>query len=291
MGSLRSNQAPSHPNPLPEAERGSKAKTPPRKVPTPVPDASPSEPGPAAPPDVVGADFTPATGGDRAAGAGDPYLQDSVEAERLYALAVSEAAAGNEEHAVPYFLRASKHAEASREWYLTAVSCRQAADMFRSPEPPFDLERAFRLYRRAVAAYELCGHYAEARDLSYDVMRLKLRSGRALGLPWWLRFELFLFWLVAGFGYRPGRVLVSALGIVFAFAVFFHLTGGVEPGRDGKPVGFVECFYFSGITFSTVGYGDFLPAPHVRYVAMAEGATGAFAMSFFVIVLANRLRH
>ena len=47
--------------------------------------------------------------------------------------------------------------------------------------------------------------------------------------------------------------------------------------------------YFSGIPFATEGYGDFLPAPHARLLALTEGAVGAFAMGFFVVVLANRL--
>jgi ion channel len=47
--------------------------------------------------------------------------------------------------------------------------------------------------------------------------------------------------------------------------------------------------YFRGITFATVGCGDFLPAPHARLLALTEGAVGAFAMGFFVVVLANRL--
>jgi hypothetical protein len=47
--------------------------------------------------------------------------------------------------------------------------------------------------------------------------------------------------------------------------------------------------YFSGIPFATEGYGDFLPAPHARLLALTEGAVGAFPLGFFVVVLANRL--
>jgi hypothetical protein len=47
--------------------------------------------------------------------------------------------------------------------------------------------------------------------------------------------------------------------------------------------------YFRGIPFAPVGCGDFLPAPHARLLALTEGAVGAFAMGFFVVVLANRL--
>lgn len=247
-----------------------------------------------APPDAVGADFAPPADAapppaDEAAA--DIHLQDSVEAERLYERALKEAEAGNEAHAVPYFLRASKHAEAAREHYLTAVACRKAGDIYLSPEPPYDLDRAVRIYRRAAAAYEECGHHAEARTLAYDVMFLKLSRGRELGMSRWLRAELFVYWLIAGFGYRPGRVLATAVTIVLGFATAYWLLGGVQSTFPGEQVTFLDCVYFSGITFSTVGYGDLLPTPHVRYLAMAEGATGAFAMSFFVIVLANRLRH
>jgi hypothetical protein len=47
--------------------------------------------------------------------------------------------------------------------------------------------------------------------------------------------------------------------------------------------------YFSGIPFATEGYGDFLPAPHARLLALTEGAVGAFTLGFVVVVLANRL--
>ncbi len=256
--------------------------------------APPLSPDAPAPPDAVGADFAPpADAGPPPAdeAAADVHLQDSVEAERLYELAVKEAEAGNEVHAVPYFLRASKYAEAAREPYLTARACHKAADIYRSPEPPYDLDRAVRIYRRAAAAYEQCGHYTEARTLSYDIAYLKLSRGRELGMSWWLRTELFLYWLIAGFGYRPGRVLASAATVVLGFALAYWLAGGVRSIDPAERLTFLDHVYFSGITFATVGYGDMLPAPHVRYLAMAEGATGAFAMSFFVVVLANRLRH
>ena len=56
-------------------------------------------------------------------------------------------------------------------------------------------------------------------------------------------------------------------------------------------MGLWQAIYFSGITFATIGYGDFVPAPHMRLIAFTEGALGALSMSFFVVVLASRLRH
>ena len=65
------------------------------------------------------------------------------------------------------------------------------------------------------------------------------------------------------------------------------MTAGGIP----RQAGFWECVYFSGITFATVGYGDFIPAPHMQLPALIEGAMGVFTMGFFVVVLANQLRH
>jgi hypothetical protein len=145
--------------------------------------------------------------------------------------------------------------------------------------------------RRAVAAYERCGLYAEARQVGYRVQYLKMRRGRELGLPWHTRAELWVYWLWAGFGYRPMRLVGCAAALVLAFALLYFATGGVRQAGGGDAPGFLDSLYLSGVTFSTVGYGDLVPAPHARLVALAEAALGAFTLGFFVVVLSQRLRH
>ncbi|MBX9622222.1 MAG: potassium channel family protein [Gemmataceae bacterium] len=244
----------------------------------------------APPPGDQTADFAPPPEAPEAAEADDQYLGDSVEAQGLYDRAVKEAESGNEGRAVVHFLRASKLAESAREWYLAALALHAVGDIFRTPAPPYDLERAFRLYRRAVAAYEQCGHFAEAQALAYRVACVRLWNARTLGLPWWERAELFAYWAAAGFGHRPARVLLTALATVLVFAAIYWAAGGVQT-PDGRPVGDPgTALYFSGVTFLTIGYGDLVPAPHVRGLAVVEGAIGVTTVSFFVVVLANRLR-
>lgn len=243
-----------------------------------------------APPLTEGAaaDFAPDKS-DR--GKTDPFLRDSVLAQEFFDRAMAEAQAGDEEHAVDHFLRASKLAETAREWYLAALALHQVGHIFRTPQPPYDLERALRMYRRAVVAYEECGHWTEARALAYEIPLLKLRNARELKLSHWTRAELSISWAIAGFGYRPLRVVAAAMACIVLFGLCYWLTNGVVPVDPKHEVGFPQAMYFSGVTFSTVGYGDFVPAPHIRFLAMSEGMLGAFAMSFFVVVLANRMRH
>ncbi len=222
----------------------------------------------------------------------DAHHRVSHDAQLAFEAAAAAAAVGDEDLAVQEYLKASNLAEAAREWYMAAVACQRVGDFLLNDKPPTDLERAFRMYRRAVAAYEHCGLFEEARRLSYRLMRLKLSRAGELRLSLLLRLELFLFWAVTGFGFRPLRVLGFSLASIVAYGLVFRITDGVvTPGETPRTAGFWECLYFSGITFSTVGYGDFVPAPHMRFVALTEGALGVFCIGFFVVILANRLRH
>jgi tetratricopeptide (TPR) repeat protein len=220
----------------------------------------------------------------------DPYHRDSLEAQKVFDEAVAAANANDEEGAVRRFLTAAKLAEAAHEWYLAALAFRRVGDFLINPKPPVDLERAFRMYRRAIDAYHRCGLVDDARELSYYLLRVQLARGAKLKLPWPRRLELWAFWLVAGFGYRPLRVVGLAAGIVVLFGLLYWAVGGVVAVGSREPVGLWECVYFSGVTFATVGYGDYLPAPGMRALAMVEGFLGALTMGFFVAVLANRLR-
>ncbi len=222
----------------------------------------------------------------------DPHYDESLRAQAAFEEATLAAADGDAKRAVQQYLKAANLAEATREWYLAAVSNERVGDFLATPEPPEDLERAFRMYRRGVAAYEQCGLYDDARRLSYRLMQLKSRRGAQLRLSLMTRVELFVYGAVAGYGYRPLRVLNSAILAVCVYGLMYWATSGVlTSGSTPRPADFWECLYFSGITFCTVGYGDFLPAPHMRLLALTEGALGVFTMGFLVVVLSNRLKH
>ena len=122
------------------------------------------------------------------------------------------------------FLTAAKVAESAHEWYLAALAFQRVGDFLINPKPPVDLERAFRMYRRAIDAYTRCGLTDDARELSYYLLRLQLLRSRQLKLPWHRRAELWVFWLVAGFGYRPLRVI--GLGGHDGDRVRLRLLGG-----------------------------------------------------------------
>jgi hypothetical protein len=246
-----------------------------------------------APPTGIEADFAPLDTAPTESDTSevDEYLRESVKAEKAYATAVRVAESGNERQTVAQLLLAAKQAEMAREWHLAAISLHAMADIFRKNGPERNLARAFRMFRRAIAAYEQCGHFDEANNLEYQVCIIKLRHARELGFSLRLRIEMFLYWATAGFGYRPLRVLASGVVLILIFAVIYWITGGIITPDEDPVTDFNSAAYFSGTTFLTINYGDLLPAQHVRWVTVVEGLTGLTTISFFVVILANRLRH
>ncbi len=102
-------------------------------------------------------------------------------------------------------------------------------------------------------------------------------------------FDLFVLSVVDEPNMTPAkflfRVMVSAVGIQFAFACiyFFAANTMAHLVRSGMPItSFGDCMYFSGATLFTVGYGDIVPIGDFRFTAIAEVYGGTlFIFSFF----------
>jgi uncharacterized protein YjbI with pentapeptide repeats len=119
---------------------------------------------------------------------------------------------------------------------------------------------------------------------------------------------------IYGYGERPWNVILSAGILIFAFALLFSLIGIGTPEiielkgtavhqNSGNIVdlvskgllknnvirNFPDSLYFSLITFTTLGYGDFRPLEGWgRILAGSEAFIGAFMMALFVYTFARR---
>jgi uncharacterized protein YjbI with pentapeptide repeats len=138
-------------------------------------------------------------------------------------------------------------------------------------------ERCARLWYK----FRGLGHYdalSPAKKLTRLLLGLRL-------LP-----ELVFGRMLFGYGERPVRVMIASALIILLCAFFYAQPGSlVYLGRYTEH-SFLQGLYFSTITFTTLGYGDFYPAANgfSRYLAMAEAVSGAFLMALFVVCLAKR---
>jgi len=116
---------------------------------------------------------------------------------------------------------------------------------------------------------------AEPRGLRGFIKRIFL---------WIITTISFIMW---GHGERPARTFFTGI-LTVLISSFFYVFGQLS--KDGfvfKP-GFFEAFYFSVVTFTTVGYGDITPLGFSKLVAAIEAFTGLFIMSLFVIGLSRK---
>ena len=86
-------------------------------------------------------------------------------------------------------------------------------------------------------------------------------------------------------------LLVTGYGLVY----YPHLPEGFTHNHGTGESRIAEALYYSGVTLTTVGYGDITPVwPALRFVAVAEGATGVALISLsitYLLSVYNALEH
>jgi hypothetical protein len=74
--------------------------------------------------------------------------------------------------------------------------------------------------------------------------------------------------------------LISIMLSILAFAMCYRVLGIVPP--DGEIVSRFDHYYFSAVTFSTLGFGDFRPHQNARFVAAAQALIGNLHLGIIV---------
>ena len=98
--------------------------------------------------------------------------------------------------------------------------------------------------------------------------------------------------ILSGYTEKPGRVIASSFAIVIFFGLLYFFFNASCPSRGdmSAPTGFWDNLYFSFITFTTVGFGDYAPRPVVwfRLLACLEAFSGPFMAGLYIFTLTRR---
>ena len=97
--------------------------------------------------------------------------------------------------------------------------------------------------------------------------------------------------LYCGYGVRPWNALGWGIVIISGCSFVYWTGGGIRrlkenDGADNR-VTFCDAFYFSRVTFTTVGFGDWYPVGRYRILVIIEGLLGRLTLALFLVTLAN----
>lgn len=81
-------------------------------------------------------------------------------------------------------------------------------------------------------------------------------------------------------------LLAAGCTNIYSFAIIYYIFG--INGPEGVVVGDLQAsIYFSIVTWTTLGYGDYSPVENIRFVAAFEALMGYFYMAILVGLLLN----
>ncbi|WP_263322296.1 pentapeptide repeat-containing protein [Endozoicomonas sp. Mp262] len=105
--------------------------------------------------------------------------------------------------------------------------------------------------------------------------------------------------LVSGYGEKPIRVIFFSAIFILVCSVFYFVNGINDSGEVVRFAweqtyftnfkAWLDCLYFSVVTFTTLGYGDLTPLGPSRICAALEAFTGSFSLALFVVVFVKKM--
>lgn len=153
------------------------------------------------------------------------------------------------------------------------------------------------IYLALLNNFREAGRNDEASEMFYRMMVVKRKVMPAVSVARWGSWCMDV---LCGYGERPMRIISSCLVLILGAAFIFFFLGIKDSG--GQTVGvetglgmhenikaFANCVYFSVITMTTTGYGDFTPNEVTRSFAGAEAFIGSFLMAVFILVFSRKM--
>jgi len=96
---------------------------------------------------------------------------------------------------------------------------------------------------------------------------------------------------LCGYGEKPHRIIISSFAVIMLYATAYLLLDAIKfPASVAYEPTIGDYIYYSIITFTTVGYGDFIPKafPFFRLLAASQAFIGTFMIGLFIFTLARK---
>ena len=132
----------------------------------------------------------------------------------------------------------------------------------------------------------------EEKKLLLDVFSLSgntRKSPKIFKIWIWLKIRYYSILAWGLFTDFMKVLLVSGI-VIFIFSLLYWSFDSITSSTSTS-ITFKEALYFSIVTFTTLGYGDYYPKHHAafQYLAASEAVLGMILMSLFVVTLYRRV--
>jgi hypothetical protein len=171
------------------------------------------------------------------------------------------------------------------EWVQRRWPCVRLIDGEDSADPARRLGAAEQYNMLRDNFRSLPGREREEDRCHYKYKDLLRRGTRGHSI--WRFFDWAVYKWCLGYGIHTRRILLTGIGVIFLFAALYWPLAGPETIRhfDGD----FNALYFSAITFTTIGYGDYAPLGWLRFPAGTEGLLGLVLTAVFTVSFARKL--
>jgi len=159
-----------------------------------------------------------------------------------------------------------------------------------------NFEQAEEIYRDLRKHAEQEGIFTMSGNLIQRELTMRRKQMRKNSLK---RINSKLIDLFCGYGEAPVRIVGISVLLILICATLYTFTGLSYQGEtiaydSSKPFSenfslFLSCLYYSVVTFTTLGYGDFTPIGISRAIAALEAFTGSFTIALFVVVFVKKM--
>ena len=138
-------------------------------------------------------------------------------------------------------------------------------------------------FKRYVADQQFIRAFNQANPVLARLWRWSSDYGRSLAL--WASWSILFVFLFA-IAYRFPFPSWMSLGLVDLTPHFHQITGAYS----GQPLTFWDCFYFSVVTFTTLGFGDVVADnTAARFLVTLEVIFGYVMLGGLISIFANKL--